>query len=152
MIGIDPGDFTPEALVKIAPGCGECAAPSGVELVKSEAIYPNRSDLWTHDDGATRYYWRCRDCGAYVGVHRGTFKALGTPAGKATRDARSAAHAAFDPLWQKRAHISAMKPSRARAKGYRWLASELGIDPKECHIGMMDVAMARRVVEICRRP
>jgi hypothetical protein len=148
---VDPRDFTAAGLAKVAPACGECADGGEVVLAQGREMYPQRPDLWVHDNGDERWMWRCARCDAYCGVHRGTITPLGTPAGKATREARSAAHAAFDPLWQKRAHLSAMKPSRARAKGYRWLAGELGINPKECHIGMMDAAMCRRVIEICSR-
>lgn len=140
---IDPGDFTPEALAKIAPACGECGQPT--LMVGGKVIYPNRPDLW---EG--RWYWRCA-CGAYCGVHRGTLKPLGSPAGRETRRAREAAHAAFDPLWQRRMELSGISKHHARGKGYKWLAAQLGIAVKECHIGMMDAATARRVVEICNR-
>lgn len=56
------------------------------------------------------------------------------------RKARSAAHAAFDPLWKR----GAMN----RPDAYKWLAGELGIDPAECHIGMMTEQQARQVVEV----
>lgn len=39
----------------------------------------------------------------------------------------------------------------ARGAGYKWLAEKLGVDPKDCHIGNMDAATARRVVAICAR-
>lgn len=38
-----------------------------------------------------------------------------------------------------------------RRAGYRWLAARLGIPEDQCHIGMFDVAMCRRVIEICTR-
>ncbi len=138
---VDPGDFTPASLAAIAPACGEgCAAPS-VELVSGEEVYPHRQDL------ARNHYWRC-NCGAYVGVHP-NLKPLGTPAHKALRDARGAAHAVFDPLWRRRAEISGIKPNLARARGYKWLAAQMGMAAKDCHIGMMTIDQARRVVEIC---
>lgn len=145
---IDPLDFTQEALRKIAPKCGEC--PEGlVDLVAGPSIYPNRSDLWLHDDGTERWWFKCT-CGAYVGVHRGTLKPLGTPANVETRRAREAAHAAFDPMWQKRMKLSDLTRTQARGRGYKWLAEQLGIERKACHIGEMTADMARRVVEVCR--
>jgi hypothetical protein len=39
----------------------------------------------------------------------------------------------------------------ARKAGYKWLAEKLGIAGKDCHIGEMDAATARRVVAICGR-
>lgn len=118
-----------------------------VELVDGKVIYPHRSDLWT-SDGVERWWWRC-DCGAYVGTHKGTINPLGTPCGDATRKARIAAHAAFDPLWRKRMALSDLTQAKARGRGYKWLAAQLGIKAKDCHIGMMNAEMARRVVDIC---
>lgn len=147
---IDPRDFTSEALRKIAPACGECQDGGDVDIAQGQIIYPNRSDLWSHPDGAERWWWLCNQCGGYVGTHRDTLKPLGSPAGKETRRAREAAHAAFDPLWQKRQRLSGLSRSAARGRGYKWLAGQLGIPAKECHIGHMTAEMARRVVEICR--
>lgn len=56
---------------------------------------------------------------------------------------RSAAHAAFDPLWQ--------SGEMSRNAAYRWLASELGMSRDECHMSLFDAATCRRVVEACRR-
>ncbi len=149
MIPIDPEDFTPEALRKVAPPCAECPDGGNVEIVGGEAVYPHRSDLWAYLDGAKRWWWRC-SCGAYVGVHKGTINPLGTPAGRETRRAREEAHAAFDPMWQKRQRLSGLSKTKARGRGYKWLAAQLGIAAKDCHIGHMDADTARRVVEICR--
>ncbi|PTR08651.1 MULTISPECIES: zinc-finger-containing protein [unclassified Novosphingobium] len=140
---VDPRDFTAKALAKIAPACGEGCAPGSVSLVSGAEIYRHRPDL------AGKWLWQCR-CGAYCGTHP-NLSAVGTPAGAATRRAREDAHAAFDPLWRRRAEISGLTPKTARGRGYRWLAQQLGISTKECHIGMMDEATAKRVVEICRR-
>lgn len=140
---VDPGDFIPEALAKIAPACGEGCGPGGVQLVTGEVVYPHRPDLW-----AGRWYWRCA-CGAYCGVHP-NLKPLGTPAGLETRRAREAAHAAFDPLWRKRQTLSGLTKAQARGRGYKWLAAQLGIDRKDCHIAEMNAEQARRVVEVCR--
>ena len=134
---IDPGDFTPEALAKIAPACHECGGPS--EIAQAEAIYPNRPDLWQRQDGTKPWYWLCSKCWAYAGVHPRTLQPLGSPA-----------HAAFDPLWRRRMRISNLTQNVARGRGYKWLAAQLGIDRKDCHIGMMDAATARRVVQICK--
>ena len=133
---IDPGDFTPEALAKIAPACHECGGPS--EIAQAEAIYPNRPDLWQRQDGTKPWYWLCSKCWAYAGVHPRTLQPLGS------------AHAAFDPLWRRRMRISNLTQNVARGRGYKWLAAQLGIDRKDCHIGMMDAATARRVVQICK--
>lgn len=143
MIEIDPGDFSPESIAKLAPKCAECPGGVPVVMVRGSVIYPRRPDL------ADNWFWRC-ECGAYCGIHKGTLKALGRPAGLETRRARNAAHAAFDPLWEKRQRLSGLSKSKARGRGYKWLARELGIAAKDCHIAEMDAAMALRVVEICK--
>lgn len=124
------------------PSCLECGQPA--QLVQSQRIYPRRPDLWN------RPMWLCA-CGAYTGCHAGTEKPKGRPAAKATRDARMAAHAAFDPLWQAKQRRDGCSKKQARGAGYKWLGAQLGLDPKDCHIGMMDGPTARRVVEACRR-
>lgn len=150
MIFPDPGDFTPESIARIAPSCGSCPDGGDVTIAQVEFIYPQRADLWVREDGSRPWFWHCGRCGGYVGADRHTLKPLGTPADKVTRDARRAAHAAFDPMWQKRQRLSGISKHHARGKGYKWLAAQLGIDPKACHIASMDAATARRVVEICR--
>jgi hypothetical protein len=87
----------------------------------------------------------------HKGCHAGTERPKGRPAAQATRRARQAAHAAFDPLWQAKQRRDGCSKKEARGAGYRWLASQLGVDTKDCHIGMLDRAMALRVVQVCRR-
>jgi len=123
--------------------CGECATPA--RLVTGAVIYPRRPDL------AGKAYWRCTACGAYVGCHPGTQQPLGTPCSPTTRAARLAAHAAFDPLWQAKVQRDGVAKKEARGSGYRWLAGQLGLDRADCHIGLMDAATARRVVDLCAR-
>lgn len=125
-----------------APTCLECG--QAAQLVQSQRIYPRRPDLWN------RPMWLCA-CGAYTGCHAGTEKPKGRPAAKATRDARMAAHAAFDPLWRRKQERDGCSKKQARGAGYKWLGAQLGLDPKDCHIGEMDARTARRVVEVCRR-
>lgn len=94
--------------------------------------------------------WLC-PCGAYTGCHEGTERPKGRPAAKATRAARMDAHAAFDRLWQAKQRREGISKTKARGAGYKWLGEQLGLDPKDCHVGEMDAATARRVVELCRR-
>jgi hypothetical protein len=116
---------------ELAPACSEC---SGVGVVVGgETIYPHRPDLFD------KMFYRCK-CGAYVGCHPGTVKALGTPAGAETRRARSAAHAAFDPLW-KRKLVS-------RGAAYKMLADFMGLRSSDCHISWFDVEQCGCVVEL----
>jgi hypothetical protein len=125
-----PAVFQPKAkhLPKVEPKCIECGKLA--TLVCGESIYPHRPDLFS------KRFYLC-ECGAYCGCHPNTIVPLGFPCGAETRRARSAAHAAFDPLWK--------RGSMARRDAYQWLASLLGIDPEDCHIGMMDAETARRI-------
>ena len=105
-------------------------------------IYPHRPDL------AHKKFWACirfPNCDAYVGCHRTTNKPLGRLANKELRVAKSAAHAAFDPIWQQNT-----EDRNRRRHGYLWLAKELEIEYALCHIGMMDVETCRQVVKICQ--
>lgn len=80
----------------------------------------------------------CRNCMAYVGVHKGTDKPLGRLANAELRYWKKRAHAVFDPLWQ-----------RGRFRGHRnaaygWLAQKMGLPVEQTHIGMFDVAQCRK--------
>lgn len=114
--------------------CPYCS--NEAELVGGDVIYPHRQDL------RHRQFYLCRSCDAYVGTHAGTTKPLGRLANAELRQAKMAAHAAFDPTWRN----NGMK----RKEAYGWLAKQLGIDRQDCHIGEFDVGMCQRVVEICR--
>ena len=111
-------------------------------MVTGDEIYRHRQDL------ADKRFYKC-DCGAYVGTHPGTCEPLGTPANSMTRKARSEAHAHFDALYK---GVGKIKPDGGspRKRGYRWLADMMEMTQEECHIGMMNAAQARRVVEICK--
>lgn len=113
--------------------CHYCMAPA--ELVGGDVIYPHRADL------ANKLFYRCEPCGAYVGCHDGTDKPLGRLADAELRAAKSAAHRAFDPLWRSK--------QMKRSEAYKWLAEQLGIEGKDCHIGMFDVETCWRAVRAC---
>lgn len=115
--------------------CDYCGEPA--HLAFGYEIYPQRRDL------AALKFWACTPCRAYVGCHRDSNNLpLGRLANVELRTAKRLAHAAFDPLWQGKA--------MRRADAYAWLAGELGISAQECHIGMFDVEMCKRVREVIR--
>ena len=118
-------------MTKICEYCRKSAV-----LVNGEKIYPHRTDLYKLN------FWLCEDCGAYVGCHKGTITPLGRLANAELRKAKSAAHNSFDPKWRNR--------SMSRDQAYDWLSRKLGIDKKDCHIGMFDVDMCNKVIEVCR--
>lgn len=120
-----------------APTCPYCAKPS--VLVTGKVIYPGRADL------AERSFWRCAPCDAYVGCHRGTTTPLGRLADAHLRTWKGRAHIVFDAHWKR------SKERGARSIAYQRLARDLGIDPKDCHIGMFDIATCMRVVQICAK-
>lgn len=120
--------------------CRYCLKPA-VLLRVGAAGYPYRGDY-----GPT---WTCTPCLAWVGCHPGTENALGGLANAELRVAKQAAHAAFDPLWERKMKRDHCSKSHARNAGYRWLAEQLGIPIKKCHIGYMNLDECKRVVEIC---
>ena len=58
------------------------------------------------------------------------------------RQAKMAAHTAFDPLWRNGA--------QHRRRAYAWLAEQLDIAEQDCHIGLFDIEICHRVVAVCK--
>lgn len=120
-----------------------CECGTSAVLKTGRDVYPHRPDLFELN------FYVCPNDGYRVGCHKNTSTPLGIPTAPETQQARRAAHAAFDELWQRKIEKEGVSKSAARKAGYSWLASQLGIDAKDCHIGMMDKATAERVVTIC---
>lgn len=116
--------------------CGKQAA-----LVGGEKIYPHRPDLYA------KKFFLC-ECGSYVGCHA-TGEPLGFPANAETRAARSAAHAAFDPLWKAQEGFG--KPAfESRSAAYKWLAQAMGVpEGEEVHIGQSTAEQAKKISLLC---
>lgn len=112
----------------------------------SETKYVNSSEVYKKSYGMI---YLCRPCNAWVGA-KGSGQALGRLANKELRQAKMQAHAYFDQLWVRKIMKDGLKKGHARAKAYKWLAEKMGIDRKLCHMGMMDVAQCKQVVEICK--
>jgi hypothetical protein len=111
----------------ICPYCGRQA-----KFVDSKVVYGRSYGM----------IYLCKDCDAYVGVHKGTDKPLGRLADKELRYWKMAAHDAFDPLWK----TKKMKRNQA----YKWLAERMRLSPEETHIGMFDIAKCKKVIKICK--
>lgn len=127
-----------------APNCPYCGNAS--RLCDSSAVYGGRS---------YGPIYLCAPCDAWVGCHDGTTKPLGRLANAELREWKKKAHAAFDPLWERKLEIRRAErgrypKGRARGSGYKWLAERLGISREDCHIGMFDVEQCKRVVQICK--
>ena len=116
-----------------APLCPYCGNES--ELVTGRQIYPRSPAL------KNKPFYRCLPCDAHVGCPPDTTVALGRLANAALRKAKMAAHSVFDMKWR----AGHMK----RKDAYGWLAEQLGIERQACHIGMMDMEMCKRVVDVC---
>jgi hypothetical protein len=136
---------------QLCPYCGE----DTVYLKSSEEVY--RKDYGP--------IYACRPCRAWVGCHKGGSgrRSLGRVADKELRDAKVAAHSAFDVLWKKKVQKE-IKKDRSRSSGlrylklraqtrteaYQWLSEAMGLPVQHTHIGMFDVEQCRRVVELCQ--
>lgn len=114
----------------LTPICNYCGNFS--KKVTGKDIYPHRKDLYK------KIIYSCSNCNAYVGCHGDSDKPLGRLANPELRKAKSAAHRAFDPLWKEK-HMK-------RKEAYKWLAEVLGINGKDCHIGMFDVETCKKVI------
>lgn len=110
--------------------CCNCCRESEVELVDGSVIYPNRPDLYHLK------FYRCLECGGYVGCHKGSIRPLGVIPSAEIRNARNHIHALLDPLWR------AKKWGKCRGWWYHSIAKKLGIE--EYHTGWT------RSIEECR--
>lgn len=108
------------------------------KLHTGEKLYPHRPDLYH------LRFWMCEPCGAYVGTHKNNSNTpLGRLANAELRRLKVLAHEAFDPLWK--------KGNMSRTSAYIWLSMKLKIDKEECHIGMFDEKICKKVIEICTK-
>lgn len=112
-----------------------------------EAVYVDSVEVYGKSYGMI---YLCRPCKAWVGVHKGTNKPLGRLADDKLRKAKIEAHFYFDYLWKKKMKQGFSK-NIARPEAYKWLAKQLGIEAKKCHIGMFDVDKCNEVINICKR-
>lgn len=112
--------------------CDYCK--TSATLVKGIEIYPHRKDLYN------KKFWLCKTCGAYVGAYKD-----GTPLGRLAnlelRIEKRKTHKIFDLLWQKGTY--------SRNEAYKWLSDKLGITEVQCHIGLFDLDMCKKVISIC---
>lgn len=133
------GSWPPVNRTVTPPICPYCGNPAEF-FETSHEFYRCYADLGP--------MWACRRCQAWTGCHKGTKIPLGSLANWILRGARIEAHKAFDPLWEAKVKRG-MPKHEARARGYRWLAEQLGIPASECHIGKMDEQTCKRVRQIC---
>lgn len=89
----------------------------------------------------------CTKCKAYVGVHKGTTKPLGTPASKKLRTLRIQVHTYLDELWS---HSPNSKKSKNRKNTYKWLSEKMNIPKEKTHVGMFTESQCIEAIEILR--
>ena len=122
--------------------CPYCKGP--VEYEDSSIIYGKSYGM----------IYICHPCDAYVGVHKGTDKALGTLANRNLREARKEAHYHFDKIAKTtlihKIWSEDLPGVTSRSKAYKWLSNQMEIEPKYCHIAMMDINQCKRVVTISK--
>ena len=116
-------------MVLLGLSCPYCGAPT--QLVDDAEIY-GRSY------GGKCYV--CKPCGAWVGCHKGTEKALGRVANKELRELKRQAHEAFDPLWQE-GHLP-------RKAAYEILSTAFMLPVEQTHIGMFDEEFCQKTVKL----
>ena len=108
--------------------CQYCKKPA--KFVDSKMIYGKSYGM----------IYLCKECNAYVGVHKGTNRPLGILANAELREWKKKAHASFDPLWKTKL--------MTRREAYEWLAKQMGKSLEKCHIGMFDVSECEQVVDL----
>jgi len=101
--------------------CCACGKEKPVRLTDGEEIYPHRADLHHKN------FYKCDDCGNYVGCHNGTETALGCLPTPELRAKRSRIHAVLDPLWR-----NTTKRNKTRSELYREISDRIG---KQFHTG-----------------
>jgi hypothetical protein len=123
------------------PYCPYCNAKAKL-LRQVDAGYPYQADY-----GPT---WTCVPCKAWVGCHANSTRhaPLGRLADAELRQWKMKVHDVFDPLWQRKMRRDACNQFEARNAGYKWLAGEMGLEIKRCHVGEFDIEECKRAIEI----
>jgi hypothetical protein len=120
---------------KVCPYCG-----SKTQFVDSVVIYGKSYGM----------VYLCEPCKAWVGVHKGTDKALGRLANEELREWKKKAHDLFDELWMRKVG-QGFSYRNARTLAYKWLSDQMKIRVDQTHIGMFDVDRCKNVVELCSK-
>jgi hypothetical protein len=110
--------------VVLCPYCGERA-----ECVDSSRVYGRSFGSMI---------WLCDPCDAYVGCHKNspTHAPLGTLAQASLRKLRKEVHNLLDPIWKLGLQAG---EKDARRRTYTWLATQLGLPAKRCHVAEFDL-------------
>lgn len=82
-------------------------------------------------------------CNAYVGVHEGTLKPLGTLANAELRSKRIHAHHLFDRIWQ--------SGIMSRDAAYQWLRYSFGLTGAYAHIGEFSDYYCEQLIDMSKQ-
>lgn len=98
--------------------CCQCGTEVDARLTSGAEVYPHRPDL------KDLPFWRCDDCGNWVGCHHKTKNRtapLGAIPSPELKRARSQIHALIDPLWKsKRIGRSELYARMSEALGWEY--------------------------------
>lgn len=104
------------------------------ELIDSSEIYHGIS---------YGFMYICKSCKAYVGCYKNSQRSLGRLANEELRLAKHTAHQHFDRIWK-----SKEMSGWYQKKAYRWLSEQLDTPLEYTHIGMFEIDMCEKVVEL----
>jgi zinc-finger-containing domain len=123
------------------PQCNYCGSPALLVNAGGDG-YPYRDDLGP--------LWLCKPCGAWIGVFARSKRhlPLGRLANAALRERKAQLHATLEPMAKAKARRDSCTIFEARAKGYRWLASQMNMDEKRCHIHLLDDQQCQKAIDI----
>jgi hypothetical protein len=99
-------------------------------------MYPHRPDLYK------KWFYVCSTHDTRVGCHPDSKDPLSlSMAGAELRQLRSQVHKLFDPLWRN-GHF------KKRGKAYLWLATEMGIATKDCHVSYFNENQCHKAIAV----
>lgn len=118
--------------------CCACGCDVNARLTNGGEIYPHRPDL------SSLPFWKCEDCGNFVGCHHKTAdrtKPLGCIPTPELKAVRKRIHSELDPIWQ--------SGKIGRKAIYKAISDELGWEFHTAELRSVDEAA--KVLDIVRR-
>lgn len=112
--------------------CGYCGKTS---------VMVSSLEFYGRDYGTNVY--KCGECNAYVGTHKGTTIPLGTLANAELRELRRCCHSLIDPYWKSGKY--------KRTTIYKRMSKALNIPIQETHIGMFDKETCLKLIGFFKR-
>ena len=124
---------------KTCPYCGK-----STDFIDSSYVYKKSYGM----------IYICKPCGAYVGTHKGTDRALGRLADWELRTAKKKAHFYFDKISRtgliNKIWTDFLPCTKNREKAYIWLSKQMKLEREFCHIGMFSVEQCNQAIHICK--